>query len=79
MLFASSQRYFPRSGQDRERSRREAELRAQVADLTARISALEREQHVQFKRTAEIQLQLDEITRLLKRLTGAREQRAVSS
>jgi hypothetical protein len=66
MLFPARHRYHPRTQQDTERARRDAAFRAELADLITRVSALEREQQLQFKRIAEIQYQLDEIVRLLK-------------
>lgn len=68
MLFASPQRYHPRSAQEKDRGRRDAALRAQIADVTVKLSALEKEQQVQFKRIADIQCQLDDMARLLKKL-----------
>jgi len=41
-------------------------MRAELADLSTRFQKLEREQHVQFERIAQIQAELDEIKRLLK-------------
>lgn len=66
MLFPTRHRFLPRSQQDRDRDRREATLRAELADLTSRIQVLEKEQQIQFKRIAELQQQLDQALRLLK-------------
>ena len=66
MLFPTRHRFHPRAQQDRDRDRREAALRAEVADLTARIHVLEKEQQTQFKRIAQLQMQLDEALKLIK-------------
>jgi len=42
-----------------------------VANLTARVIALEKEQQVQLKRFAEIQAQLDQALILLKRVVSS--------
>ena len=70
MLFPARHRYHPRSQQDNDRKRRDAALRAQVADLAEHVMALEQEQQVQLKRIAEIQQQLDTVTKLLKQLVA---------
>ena len=49
-------------------SRSETALRAEVAHLTSEVARLAKEQQVQFQRIAEIQAQLDEIQRALKKL-----------
>jgi len=66
VLLPARHRFQPRGEQDRERYRREAALRAQVADLTSRLQVLEKEQQIQFKRIAELQQQVDQAMRLLK-------------
>ncbi len=63
MLFPARHRFHPRTQQDRDRQRREAALRAQLSDLEKRIQALEKEQQIQLKRIAQLQLQLDETTK----------------
>jgi len=68
MLFAPRHRFHPRGQQERDRHRREAALQAQVADLTERIRALEKEQRTQLTRIAQMQAQLDEALRLIKSL-----------
>ena len=68
MLHPARLRFHPRSQQDRDRDRREAAMRAQVADLTARIHALEQEQHTQLKRIAQLQVQLDQAVTLINSL-----------
>jgi uncharacterized sporulation protein YeaH/YhbH (DUF444 family) len=68
MLFSASHRFHPRSQQDRERDRREAASRAQIEDLADRLMRVETEQRVQLKRIADIQQQLDAITKLLKQI-----------
>ena len=67
MLFPARHRYHPRSQQERERDRRHAAVRAEVADVSTRLQTLEKEQRVQFKRIAEIQQQLDELMRVVKK------------
>ena len=67
MLFPTRHRFHPRSEQDRDRERRETAMRAQMADVMDRLGSLEREQQTQFKRIAQLQHQLDELTRLLKK------------
>jgi len=71
LLFPTRHRYHPRAQQDRERDRRDAAFRAQVADLAVRLQALEKEQQIQFKRIAEIQHQLDALMRLVKKRLDA--------
>ena len=66
MVSTASLRYFPRTPQDTANTRRTAAMRAELADLSTRFQKLEREQHVQFDRIAQIQAELDEIKRLLK-------------
>jgi hypothetical protein len=66
MLFPARHRYHPRGQQDRDRDRRDAAVRAQMADLTTRMAAVEREQQIQFTRIAELQVQLDDLLRLVK-------------
>jgi len=67
VLFPTRHRFHPRGQHDRERDRREATLRALVTELTTRIQLLEKEQQIQFKRIAELQHQLDQALRLIKR------------
>jgi hypothetical protein len=67
LLFPSRHRYHPRTQQDRDRTRRDAAVRALIADLATRLSAFEKEQQVQFKRIADLQAQLDELVRLVKK------------
>jgi hypothetical protein len=69
MLFPARHRFHPRSQQDSERDRREAALRAQIEDVADRLIRVETEQRVQLKRIAEIQQQLDAVTKLLKQRT----------
>jgi chaperonin cofactor prefoldin len=63
MLFPARHRFHPRTQQDRDGHRREAALRAQLADLEKRIQSLEKEQQIQLTRIAELQLQLDKATK----------------
>jgi hypothetical protein len=72
VLVSSRYRYLPRTQQNVDRDRREAALRAQVTDLTARVATLEKEQHIQLKRIAQIQVSLDEALALLKKLLARR-------
>lgn len=72
MLASTSQRYFPRSPQDAAALRREAAFRAQVSELREAMERLEQEQAIQFQRFAQIQQELDEIRRLLKKMIDAR-------
>jgi predicted nucleic acid-binding Zn-ribbon protein len=68
MVSTASLRYLPRTPQDTANTRRTAAMRAELADLSTRFHKLEREQHVQFDRIAQIQAELDEIKRLLKKM-----------
>ncbi len=72
LLSTTRHRFHPRNEQDRERERRDSALRAQLADVAARLVSLEREQQTQFTRIAQLQHQVDELTRFLKE-TLARE------
>jgi hypothetical protein len=66
VLFPTRHRFHPRAQQDRDHDRREAALRAEVSDLTTRIQILEQEQQTQFRRIAQLQMQLDEALKLVK-------------
>ena len=66
MVSTAQLRYFPRTSQDTANTRRTAAMRAELSDLTTQFHKLEREQRVQFERIAQIQVELDEIKRLLK-------------
>ena len=66
MYFPPRQRFHPRGQQDRDRIRREAEYRDQLADLAARLEALEKEQKTQMVRFAQIQAQIDHILKLIE-------------
>jgi hypothetical protein len=59
-------RFHPRSGD--KAAHLQQTLRAEIVQLNTRVLALEREQHVQFERMAQMQQQLDELTRLVKAL-----------
>jgi hypothetical protein len=72
MLASTGHRYFPRSPQDSAALRREAAFRAQVSELREAMDRLEKEQAIQFQRFAQIQQELDEIRRLLKKAMEAR-------
>ena len=62
-----SSRYLPRSRPGTgPTSSRETTLRAELTHIQAEMEKLAKEQQVQFQRIAEIQMDLDEIKRLLK-------------
>jgi hypothetical protein len=67
MLQPSNHRHFPRSPLDR---RRDSALRAEITHLSTELLKLERNQEVQITRMAQIQQEVDEIKRLLKRLVS---------
>jgi hypothetical protein len=67
MLASVAARYFPRSEQESALRRRSAALQAAMKQLGDRVDDLQREQQTQFQRIAQIQADLDEIKRLLKR------------
>jgi uncharacterized sporulation protein YeaH/YhbH (DUF444 family) len=72
MLFPAVQRYLPRSGPSTgPTSRRDRALQAEVTHLTVQLARLEKEQQIQFRRIADIQQEIDEIKRLLKKIAGA--------
>jgi hypothetical protein len=72
MLHPSTHRYLPRTTPGTgPTSKREAALRAEVTHLSAETTKVMKEQQVQLQRIAEIQQELDQIKRLLKKLTGA--------
>ena len=66
MLFAPLQRYLPKS----PLPKRDATLRAELTHLSTQILKLEKEQEVHFKRMAQLQQEIDEIKRLLKKLVA---------
>jgi hypothetical protein len=68
MFFATVQRHLPKS----PLPKREHALRAELTHVATRLLKLEREQEVQFLRIAQIQQELDEITRLLKKISHER-------
>jgi uncharacterized sporulation protein YeaH/YhbH (DUF444 family) len=72
MLASTGHRYFPRSPQESAALRREAAFRAQVSELREAMERLEKEQAIQFQRFAQVQQELDEIRRLLKKVFEAR-------
>ena len=65
--FTTIKRYLPRAAQEHAEARRTAALRAQVAELTRTVVKLEREQHIQFQRIAQIQQTLDELAAIIKK------------
>jgi hypothetical protein len=60
-------RYWPRSG-DKASPRPGPSVRAELVQLNTRLLAMEREQRIQFERIAQLQHQLDELTRLVKKI-----------
>jgi uncharacterized sporulation protein YeaH/YhbH (DUF444 family) len=68
MLGSTGHRYFPRAAQDAAAARREAAFRAEVSELREMIGRLEKEQAIQLKRFAQMQQELDEIRRMLKKV-----------
>ncbi len=64
MLFTGLHRNLPKS----PLPRRDVALRAELTHLSSQLVKIERDQEIQFRRIAEIQLELDELKRLLKRL-----------
>jgi uncharacterized sporulation protein YeaH/YhbH (DUF444 family) len=70
MLASTGHRYFPRTAQDAAIARREAAFRAQLSELRDAVDRVEKEQAIQLKRFAQIQQELDEIRRLLKKAIG---------
>lgn len=71
MLFPAVHRYLPRSGPNTgPTTKRENALRAEVNHLSIEITRLTKEQQVQLRRIAEIQQELDQIKRLLKKLVA---------
>ena len=69
MMFPSApQRFFPRSAETNAAARRQAALRALVSDLAVQVERLQKEQDTQFRRIAQIQQDVDEIKRLLKKI-----------
>ena len=59
-------RFLPRSHEATVAARRQAALRALVAELAANLETVQKEQAVQFRRIAQIQQDIDEIKNLLK-------------
>lgn len=66
MYFQPLQRYLPRSPLPKT----PAGMRAELTHLAAELLKLEREQQVQLQRIAQIQQELDDIKRLLKRIAS---------
>ena len=64
----TSARFFPRRAQETASQRRYAALRAEVGDVCDCLDKLEREQRLQFDRMAHIQMDIDEIKALLKKM-----------
>ena len=66
-LIPATARYWPRSG-DKAASKLGPSVRAELVQLNTRLLAIEREQRIQFERIAQLQHQLDELTRLIKKI-----------
>jgi hypothetical protein len=62
-----AKRYLPRPG-DGPASKREAALRAEIVHLNTRLLSIEREHQITVERIAQMQQQLDELVRLMKKL-----------
>ena len=69
LLPATPNRFLPRTGEQKDATRRVAALQALVTELAARVDQLQKEQDIQFRRIAQVQQDIDEIKRLLKKLT----------
>ena len=69
LMPAARIRFLPRSDEPKESARRVAALRALVTELATRTDKLHKEQDIQFRRIAQMQQDIDEIKRLLKKLT----------
>jgi hypothetical protein len=65
MYFPAIQRHLPKSPLPKG----EHALRAELTLVATRLLKLEREQETQFRRIAQIQLELDEIKRLLEKIS----------
>jgi hypothetical protein len=63
----ASVRFHPRRG-DRAVSKRPASEHAEIVHLNARLLAVEKDLRVQFERIAQMQEQLDRVTKLLEKL-----------
>ena len=70
MLSRVSARYSPRSSEMNAQARRFAALRAEVADLAASVQKVQKDQDTQLHRIAQIQQELDELKRLIKKLVS---------
>ena len=68
MLFPGIQRHLPKS----PLSRGDAAIRAELTHVATRLIRLEREQDTQFQRIAQIQQELDDVKRLLKKIAASR-------
>jgi uncharacterized sporulation protein YeaH/YhbH (DUF444 family) len=64
MLFTGLHRNLPKS----PLSRRDVALRAELTHVSSQLVKIERDQEIQFRRIADIQQELDELKRMLKRL-----------
>jgi hypothetical protein len=65
-------RFLPRSAQNAAETRRVAALRASVAELASRLDKVVKEQDIQLQRIAQLQQDIDDIKRLLKKSAGGR-------
>jgi hypothetical protein len=64
MFFAPVQHHLPKS----PLRKRDQAIRAELTHASTRLVKLEREQELQFQRIAQIQQELDEIKRLLRKI-----------
>lgn len=71
MYFSPVERHLPKS----PLAKRDNAVRAELTALSTSVVKLEREQEVQLRRIAQIQHELDDIKRLLKKLADAAEPR----
>ncbi|HTK28081.1 MAG TPA: hypothetical protein VL309_00915 [Vicinamibacterales bacterium] len=69
MLPVSIHRHLPRSPLAR---RSEAAMRAEITHLSTEVLRLERSQEVQLARIAQMQQEIDELKRLVKKLSAGR-------
>jgi peptidoglycan hydrolase CwlO-like protein len=63
-------RFIPRSSEQSAERRRFAALRATVDDIQGAIESMRKEQDIQFKRIAQLQQDIDELKRLLRKQTA---------
>jgi hypothetical protein len=66
MLYAPLHRHFPKS----PIARRDKAIRAELTHLNTELLKIEKEQDIQLRRIAQLQQDLDEVKRLLKKLSA---------